>query len=67
MFPASVVEPDVNRIANDDTQRDPWNRDRYNIEHASDQIGTCEDGLMGTDFNMMNTVGQTWLWDNVSW
>ncbi|EXJ85040.1 hypothetical protein A1O3_05715 [Capronia epimyces CBS 606.96] len=25
-------------------------------------------GILGsTDFSMMNSVGQTWLWDNVSW
>jgi hypothetical protein len=69
MFPASAVAtPDANRMMNDGAQKDAWTRDQYNAEHAYvNQVGGSEDGLMGTDFNMMNTVGQTWLWDNVPW
>ncbi|KIX04251.1 uncharacterized protein Z518_07805 [Rhinocladiella mackenziei CBS 650.93] len=66
MFPASAVAtPDVNRLMNDGTQRGPWNRDQYNTEHSYiNQTGGSDDGLMRTDFNMMTTVGQTWLWDS---
>lgn len=69
MFPASAVAtPDANRFVNDGTARDPWSQDQYNAEHSYvNQFGGSEDGLMETDFNMMNSVGQTWLWDSASW
>jgi len=69
MFPASrVATPDLDKMINDGTRREQWNRDQYNAEHAYiNQNGGSEDGLIGTDFNMMNTVGQTWLWDNPLW
>lgn len=71
----------------DGTQMDAWNIDPYNNASSSsapnhntgntaqsafaNESGSSEGGLMSSDPNMMNTVGQTWLWDsfspNVSW
>jgi len=69
VFPPSVVAtPDADRPVSDAIRRNPWGRDDYNEDRASiNQVGGSEDGLMGTDFDMMNTVGQTWLWDNATW
>lgn len=42
--------------------------EQYNAEHAFvESASGSENGLIGTDFDMMNTVGQTWLWDSVAW
>lgn len=47
---------------------DPWNPEHYNAEHTFvESTSGSENGLVGTDFDMMNTVGQTWLWDSMSW
>ena len=69
MFPASTVTtPDVNRLMNNSTPQDPWNRDLSNTDASNmNQMSGSEDGLMGTDLIMMNAVGQTWLWDNATW
>lgn len=67
MFPASTVgTPNLNRPALNPS--DTWNPDQYNADHAFiDSTSGSENGLQGTDFDMMNTVGQTWLWDSMSW
>lgn len=69
MFPAStVVTPDANTLDYTSPQQDPWHRDLYNTEAANThQAGGSDGGLMGNDLTMMNTVGQTWLWDNATW
>lgn len=69
MFPPSIVTtPEVNKSATAEAPADPWSRDQYNIDQSYPaQIGGGQDGLIETDFNMMNTVGQTWLWDTGPW
>ncbi|ETI22161.1 hypothetical protein G647_06234 [Cladophialophora carrionii CBS 160.54] len=60
MFP-EVVAPDVDASM-------PKDEGEYNANQAYlYPAGGSSDGLQTDDFSMMNSVGQTWLWDSVSW
>lgn len=69
MFPASIVgTPDPTQTQPEIGMNESWNPEQYNAEHAFvESVSGSENGLVGTDFDMMNTVGQTWLWDSVAW
>lgn len=69
MFPASMVgTPDAVQAQGEKGLDDLWNPEQYNAEHPFvESTSGSEAGLIGTDFDMMNTVGQTWLWDSVAW
>lgn len=48
--------------------RDSMGQGNYDTATMSnDSNANYENGLQMGDFNVMNTVGQTWLWDSMSW
>jgi hypothetical protein len=66
MFP-EMVPPDVGASTADGSV--PRNDSQYNAADQAYlyQAGGGDNGLQADDFSMMNSVGQTWLWDTVSW
>ncbi|RVX71741.1 hypothetical protein B0A52_03925 [Exophiala mesophila] len=80
MFPPSTnpTPETAAPVLADGAQMDPWNVESYNngntttqAPFSNDSVGSESGGLMGSDPSLMNTMGQTWLWDsfspNVSW
>ncbi|OAP60954.1 hypothetical protein AYL99_05956 [Fonsecaea erecta] len=64
MFP-EVPAPDPERPNDDRTNQ---NVAQYGADNSYiNQTAGNDVGLLGADLNMMNTVGQTWLWDSVAW
>ena len=64
MFP-DVSVPDPERSNDDGINQ---NVAQYGADDSYiNQPGGSDMGLLGSDFSMMNTVGQTWLWDSVTW
>ncbi|KIW67456.1 hypothetical protein PV04_06705 [Phialophora macrospora] len=65
MFP-EMVPPDVGASTTDGSV--PTSDGQYSADQAYlYQAGGGDNGLQADDFSMMNSVGQTWLWDSVSW
>ncbi|KAJ9607940.1 hypothetical protein H2200_008019 [Cladophialophora chaetospira] len=65
MFP-DLGAPDMDRSGDDQTLQ---NAGQYITQssYLDHQPSGSDSGLQLDDFNVMNAVGQTWLWDSVSW
>jgi hypothetical protein len=63
--------PDLSAVdMNQSTDQQPLNlTDGHSAENSyfNPATGSDSSGLHIDDFNMMNTVGQTWLWDSAPW
>ncbi|KAH0844536.1 C6 transcription factor [Fonsecaea pedrosoi] len=64
MFP-EVSETDMERSNGDGINQNvaPYGADNSYVN----QTGGSDMGLLGPDLSVVNTVGQTWLWDSATW